>query len=190
MPRPRHAAGYVLLRLTKKPDDLDRPAPHSRDITGCNVAAHVRGTRRQRDLPVCRRPQRRTRLAFGFSQRRNICGHDRHKKAKLYKQNLEWTAPTDYFIKLASDKGTATRQIINSVETWHMYGGKDEWLVNMGYSDEAQSSITLTFNQADAGSTRWAPSASPWHRSTTSFQSSRPPPLRTCGSARTRSPAR
>ncbi len=71
-----------------------------------------------------------------------------HQKAKLYKQNLEWTAPTDYFIKLASDKGTATRQIINSVETWHMYGGKDEWLVNMGYSDEAQSSITLTFNQA------------------------------------------
>lgn len=70
-----------------------------------------------------------------------------YQKAKLYKKNLEWSAPTDYFINLSSDKGTATRQIVNSEKTWHMYGGKDEWLVNMGYSEDAQSSITLKFNQ-------------------------------------------
>lgn len=71
-----------------------------------------------------------------------------YKKAYLYKQSLEWSAPTDYFIKVTSDRGTTAREIANSVNTWHMYGGKDEWLVNMGYSGEAQSTITLTFNQA------------------------------------------
>ncbi len=69
-----------------------------------------------------------------------------YQKAYLHKQNAEWAAPNNYGITLSSDKGAGSRRIENSVKTWHMYGGKSEWLVNMGYSTEAQTSITLHFD--------------------------------------------
>lgn len=69
-----------------------------------------------------------------------------YQKAYLYKQSLEWTAPTDYRITFTSDKGAGERSIENSNSSWHMYGGKDEWLVNMGYSTEAQTTVNVQFN--------------------------------------------
>lgn len=69
-----------------------------------------------------------------------------YQKAFLMKQNAEWKAPTDYCITLTSDKGAGVRSIENSDKDWHMYGGKDEWLVNMGYSAEAQTTVTIQFD--------------------------------------------
>lgn len=70
-----------------------------------------------------------------------------YQKAFLLKSSLEWKAPNNYTISLTSDKAAGARSIENANSTWHMYGGKDEWLVNMGYSQDAQSTITLRFNQ-------------------------------------------
>ena len=67
------------------------------------------------------------------------------RKALVYKKELEWRAPTYYNVSLASDKAADARQIENFSDTSHMYGGKDEWLVNMGYSKEGKTSVTLTF---------------------------------------------
>ncbi|MEG0416940.1 YfhO family protein [Gordonibacter sp.] len=69
-----------------------------------------------------------------------------YQKAYLLKQNLEWSAPTDYRITLTADKGSGVRTIENSDNDWHMYGGKDEWLVNMGYSSESQATVNIRFD--------------------------------------------
>ncbi len=70
-----------------------------------------------------------------------------YQTAFLYKQNLEWTAPTHYSISMTSDKNPVARNINNTNSTHHMYGGKSDWLVNLGYSEEAQSTVTLTFRE-------------------------------------------
>lgn len=69
-----------------------------------------------------------------------------YHKAYLYKQDLEWKAPLAYALTLTSDKGAGVRKIENFDKSWHMYGGKDEWLVNMGYSSEKQTTINLQFD--------------------------------------------
>ncbi|WP_371298192.1 YfhO family protein [Paraeggerthella sp.] len=68
------------------------------------------------------------------------------RKALLLQKDMNWTEPRRYNIGLGSDKAPGMRQIDNYTNASHLYGGKDEWLVNMGYSKEPQTSITLHFD--------------------------------------------
>ncbi|MEG2725988.1 MAG: YfhO family protein [Eggerthellaceae bacterium] len=71
-----------------------------------------------------------------------------YKKMSLYKKDSQWVAPAEYTILLQADHGSGYRNISNFTSTSHLYGGKTTWLSNLGYSEKAQSSITLSFSQA------------------------------------------
>jgi uncharacterized membrane protein YfhO len=70
-----------------------------------------------------------------------------YKKVMMSSEDLTYSAATDYSISAQADNGSANRKIINSQKSYHMYGGKDTWLLNLGYSDKAQHTVTLTFSQ-------------------------------------------
>ena len=70
-----------------------------------------------------------------------------YQKAKVLQQELAFSAPVSYTIYARSDKGSANRYISNYVSSYHMYGGKSDWLLNLGYSDTRQTSVTLTFDK-------------------------------------------
>ncbi|MCH3967669.1 MAG: YfhO family protein [Atopobiaceae bacterium] len=69
-----------------------------------------------------------------------------YQKAKVLLEDQSYSCPSGYRISASADKGSAARFISNSRSTSHMYGGKTNWLLDLGYSDEAQSTVTLTFN--------------------------------------------
>lgn len=70
-----------------------------------------------------------------------------YQRANLLKKSIGWSAAPEYSIELVADKGAGKRHIDNTCKDWHMYGGKSEWLINLGYSTDAQSTITATFNR-------------------------------------------
>lgn len=67
-----------------------------------------------------------------------------YKKAQYLSADMSFTPSNTYYLYAQSDKGSANRFIVNSVKSWHMYGGKSDWALNLGYSDEAQSTVTIT----------------------------------------------
>lgn len=71
-----------------------------------------------------------------------------YRKALLVSQDLSYIAPNTYYVYAQSDKGSANRAIANSSKSWHMYGGKSNWSLNLGYSEQAQSTVTLTLSAA------------------------------------------
>ncbi len=64
-----------------------------------------------------------------------------------FKWLMKWVSPTTVKITISSDGQTADRTISAPTPSNHLYGGKDDWSVNMGYSEEAQTKITLTFDK-------------------------------------------
>lgn len=68
-----------------------------------------------------------------------------YRKAHLLVQDLNYRAPNDYSVNAQADKGAECRHIVNSIPSWHMYGGKSTWLLNLGYSQKAQSTVTISF---------------------------------------------
>ena len=71
---------------------------------------------------------------------------DGYGKFVLFTQDIEQYKTTYYTIYGQSDKGSGYRSISNFTTTNSMYGGKTDWLLNLGYSANAQSSVTITFS--------------------------------------------
>ncbi len=70
-----------------------------------------------------------------------------HYRANLLLQDLSYIEPIDYEISMRSNASTMTGFLPNSLPSNHMYGGKDTWLVNIGYSEQPATSITITFDK-------------------------------------------
>lgn len=68
-----------------------------------------------------------------------------YRKADLLKRNLEWSTAAEY--KIAINGAVSGKVIENTIPSHHLYGGKDDWLLNLGYTEEGQTTITLTFPQ-------------------------------------------
>ena len=58
-----------------------------------------------------------------------------------------WTEPNVYFIHFESDTGYQGRFIQNWNSSFHLYGGKSDWLVNLGYAQDGQTFATISFTQ-------------------------------------------
>ena len=58
-----------------------------------------------------------------------------------------WSEPNSYFIYFKSDAGDQGRFIQNWNSSYHLYGGKSDWLVNLGYADQGQTYVTVTFSE-------------------------------------------
>ena len=58
-----------------------------------------------------------------------------------------WSEPNSYFIYFKSDAGDQGRFIQNWNSSYHLYGGKSDWLVNLGYTDQGQTYVTVTFSE-------------------------------------------
>ncbi|MDO4538470.1 MAG: YfhO family protein [Coriobacteriales bacterium] len=77
-----------------------------------------------------------------------------YSRAKLMVGDLTYLEPSGYVVSMRTNLNTGAANITNSASYYHMYGGKDTWLANLGYSQEAPNQITLTFSQAGAYSFR------------------------------------
>lgn len=64
-----------------------------------------------------------------------------------FKWLMKWVSPTTVKIKIESDGQISERTISAPTPSNHLYGGKDDWSVNLGYSEDAQTEITLTFDK-------------------------------------------
>ena len=69
-------------------------------------------------------------------------------KADLMMRDLSFAAPVNYEIMVRSDVSPLAGFLTNYVPGFHMYGGKDTWLVNTGYSDKPAHSLTISFDVA------------------------------------------
>lgn len=73
-----------------------------------------------------------------------------YRRADLMMRDLSYEAPSRYELSFASD-GSALRAFLrNELPSNHMYGGKDSWLVNLGYAEEAPRELTIAFDQPGA----------------------------------------
>lgn len=70
-----------------------------------------------------------------------------YQRADLWSRDLAYSAPHEYEIAVKSDASSMTGFIRNSPPEYLMYGGKDTWLVELGYADEAAKTVTLSFGQ-------------------------------------------
>ena len=61
-----------------------------------------------------------------------------------------WSEPNTYELSVTSNAfstPSTARKLNNFTPSSHLYGGKDTWLLNMGYSEDAQTTMTITFDQ-------------------------------------------
>ncbi|MBR3224022.1 MAG: YfhO family protein [Atopobiaceae bacterium] len=70
-----------------------------------------------------------------------------HYRANLMLQDLSYVEPIDYEISMRGNATTMTGFLPNSLPSNHMYGGKDTWLVNIGYAEQPVTNITVTFDK-------------------------------------------
>lgn len=68
-----------------------------------------------------------------------------YTKAKAVSTQLQTTPSSSYSIYAQADRGSSNRCITNFASSSHMYGGKRDWTLNLGYSEDAQSTVVLTF---------------------------------------------
>ena len=73
-----------------------------------------------------------------------------YKRAALWAEDLSYAAPVEYEIAVGSDVSPTKGYIVNNTPDYHMYGGKDTWLVNLGFASEPAREVTLTFSQPGA----------------------------------------
>ena len=64
-----------------------------------------------------------------------------------FKWWLKWVSPTTMKIAISAGEDGATRTISATTPSNHLYDGKDDWTVNLGYTEEGQTQITLTFDK-------------------------------------------
>ena len=60
-------------------------------------------------------------------------------------RDLVHTSPASYELPIHSNATAAGGYINNGVPTAHMFGGKDTWLVSLGYTEVAPSQVTIAF---------------------------------------------
>ena len=70
------------------------------------------------------------------------------RKVKLLWEDLTHSEPMTYNIMAGSNASNMSGFIENYLPNNHMYGGKDTWLVSLGYSDDAPTAIKVTFNDS------------------------------------------
>lgn len=75
-----------------------------------------------------------------------MAGATWYQRADLWVQDLSYEVPPTYEVAARSDVSSMTGYITNCAPYFHMYGGKDTWLVNLGYAEDAARSVTLTFS--------------------------------------------
>lgn len=63
------------------------------------------------------------------------------------KNMMKWVSPTTIKVIFASDGQSAQRTISTPTPSNHMYGSKDDWTISMGYTEKAQTKITITFDK-------------------------------------------
>ncbi|MDO4797817.1 MAG: YfhO family protein [Coriobacteriales bacterium] len=81
----------------------------------------------------------------------SISAEERSKMLPPFKLRLLWedatqSTPLVYNVMAHSDASNMTGYIDNYLPDNHMYGGKDTWLVSLGYSEDAPTSVKVTFN--------------------------------------------
>ncbi len=67
-------------------------------------------------------------------------------RVKLFLDDVNQGSPFLYGVEVHGDGTNMTGYVDNFLPTNHMYGGKDTWLVTIGYSDEPTHKIDVTFN--------------------------------------------
>ena len=63
------------------------------------------------------------------------------------KWTMKWVSPTTVKIGINSLSQSTNRTISAPTPSNHLYGGKDDWSVDLGYSEDALTEITLTFDK-------------------------------------------
>ena len=71
-----------------------------------------------------------------------------YQRANLLAQDLAFKGSDAYALSATTDASAGTGYVTNYVPSDHMYGGKDTWLVSLGYADEAAHAVTITFSEA------------------------------------------
>ena len=70
-----------------------------------------------------------------------------YRRAKMFVEDLSYVEPSHYEIAMTSDVSDKFGYVTNYTPRSHMYGGKDAWLVDLGYADEPARAVTITFDQ-------------------------------------------
>lgn len=70
-----------------------------------------------------------------------------YHRANLLLKDLSVADIATYEVAVRSDTSPAAGYIPNSLASSHMYGGKDTWLVSLGYTEEPTRRITISFDQ-------------------------------------------
>lgn len=63
-----------------------------------------------------------------------------------FKRDTSWSAPDEFSFSINAEG--RSRKVAQAMPWDESYGGKDDWAVNMGYSDEPMTSLVLTFSTA------------------------------------------
>ncbi len=63
------------------------------------------------------------------------------------KWTMKWVCPTTVKIGVSLGEQTTQKTISATTPSNHLYGGKDDWSISLGYNEEAQTQITLTFDK-------------------------------------------
>lgn len=66
--------------------------------------------------------------------------------ANLMVKDLTHQSPINYWMHLKTDVSPMTGYLNNYVPTYHMYGGKDTWLVGLGYADAPATQVSILFS--------------------------------------------
>ena len=69
------------------------------------------------------------------------------RRVRTFFADLSYVEPSRYEIMMTSDVSDKRAYVVNNTPKSHMFGGKDTWLVDLGYSDEPAQAITITFDQ-------------------------------------------
>lgn len=69
-----------------------------------------------------------------------------YSRAKMLVEDLSYVEPSHYEIMMSTDVSAKCGYVTNYTPKSHMYGGKDTWLVDLGYADEPAQSVTITFD--------------------------------------------
>lgn len=71
-----------------------------------------------------------------------------YELSTLENEAFAYRVPNTYNLYVSADNGFTDTAITNGSKSYHMYGGKSNWALNLGYSDDAQHTVTITFPNA------------------------------------------
>ncbi len=71
-------------------------------------------------------------------------------QAQALAQDWSYKPAKNYELAIKGDAAEMTGYLFNETQQINTYSGKDEWLVNLGYSEQPVGTITIVFSQAGA----------------------------------------